>query len=132
MEYFEKIKAVRDYIIAEKEKLYGYKKKVDINLDNYSLHFIDYDDDHNGYWEAIRDDSENQKSYAVIIFSKYGELLDAFFYGQYKEGEDGSLKPYFQNFPASGAEIAIAPDGDVYFMIGNKKEYTFYKVKRAW
>ncbi|MEJ2053094.1 MAG: hypothetical protein P8X42_04155 [Calditrichaceae bacterium] len=133
MDYFNKIKDIRNYIIKEKEKIYGYKGKINIDFKNTGLNFIDYDMDHNSYWEMMDNDfSKDIMNTAIVVFSKYGELLDVFYYSQIKRGKDGFFHDYFKNYPTSGAVIAIAPNGDVYFMVGNEKEYTFYKVKRAW
>ena len=91
------------------------------------MHFIGYDAKHNSYWQGSIDKPDNIIKYAVIIYSKYGELLDAFYYGQYTNFEPDNIL-----YPATEALIAVAPDGDVYFLTGNKKEYTFYKVECNW
>jgi hypothetical protein len=42
------------------------------------------------------------------------------------------LQPDFSQYPTSGAEVAIAPSGDVYFLVGSKEKYTLYKVENNW
>ena len=61
------------------------------------------------------------------IIPLHFELLDGFYYGQYDD-----YKPNYTLYPTSGAEIAVSPDGDVYFLVGSKEKYTFYKVERQW
>ena len=133
-EYFDKIKDIREYIKSEKSKIYGgeEKKELNINLDDYGYTFYGYDKEHNGYWGAGKQDDDNTWNSAIIIFSKYGEILDAFYYGQYKKGENTGLQPDYSLYPTSGAEIAVAPSGDVYFLVGSKEKYTLYKVERRW
>ena len=63
---------------------------------------------------------------------KYGEILDAFYYGQYKVGTDNLLHPCIEEYLTSEAEIAVSPNGDVYFLVGSKEKYTLYKVERQW
>jgi hypothetical protein len=131
--YFEKIKELRNFIKAQKEKMQKESgKKINIELDSYSLHFIGYDKEHNSYWDASNDASPTRMDYSIIIFSKYGELLDAFYYGQSVKDAKGNWFSSFEKYPTTNAEIAVAPNGDVYFLTGNKKEYTFYKVERKW
>jgi hypothetical protein len=124
-EYFNKIKEIRKYIISQKKE--ADKKNIDINIEDFSMHFIDYDEKHNSYWQGIINKPDDIKKYAVIIYSKYGELLDAFYYGQYNDHE-----PNYNLYPTTEAIVAVAPIGDVYFLIGNSKEYTFYKVENNW
>jgi len=94
----------------------------------YNIGLIGYDEIHNSYWYAIEKNSINGKrKYIIIVYSKYGVLLASFYFGLYS-----NMRFNNELYPTSGAEVAIAPNGDVYFMVGNEKEYTFYKVKRAW
>lgn len=133
-EYFEKIKDIREYVKLEKAKVRSSveKKEVNLSIEDFSIHFFDYDANHNSYWMGIIDKPNKTKKFAVIIYSKYGELLDAFYYGQYKKGETPGWQHDFSQYPTSGAEVAIAPTGDVYFLVGNKEKYTLYKVERQW
>jgi hypothetical protein len=130
-EYFKKIKDVRDYVRAQKQKQAGTAvkdKTTDISLSKWGLNFIGYDNDHNGYWDGIQTISaQGFDKEAIIIFSRYGELLDAFYYGQNDNG-----KANYALFPTTNAVLAVAPNGDVYFLVGNEKEYAFYKVTRRW
>ena len=133
-EYFEKIKDIREYVKLEKAKVRSSveKKEVNLSIEDFSIHFFDYDANHNSYWMGIIDKPNKTKKFAVIIYSKYGELLDAFYYGQYKKGETPGWQHDFSQYPTSGAEVAIAPAGDVYFLVGNKEKYTLYKVECRW
>lgn len=124
-EYFNKIKEVRSYILTQKKG--NMNKNIDLNIDDFSMHFIGYDTKYNSYWQGSIDKPGKIQKYAIIIYSKYGELLDAFYYGQYDDHE-----PNYSLYPTTEALIAVAPDGDVYFLIGNSKEYTFYKVENNW
>jgi len=150
--YFDKIKEVREYVKEQKKKnnVKYRTSNININIDGYAFYtFIDYDKDHNDYWEAGKDEASIRKA-AIIIFTKYGELLDAFYYGQYRK-IDGSLKPDYTIYPTSEAKVAISPDGDIYFLkspivtfskttvenpvpkvISGDMVYTFYKIERQW
>lgn len=123
--YFNKIEEIKKYVTTQKKS--AKSEKIELNIEDFSMHFIDYDVCHNSYWDGSIAKSKKSRKYAVIIYSKYGELLDAFYYGQYDNYE-----PNYELYPTTGAVIAVSPDGDVYFLIGNKKEYTFYKVERRW
>ncbi|MBN2532995.1 MAG: hypothetical protein JXB88_08890 [Spirochaetales bacterium] len=124
-EYFNKIETVRQYISTQKKITSS--KNIKLNISDFSVHFIGYDAYHNSYWDGSINKLNKIKKYAVIIYSKYGELLDAFYYGQYDNYE-----PNYTLYPTTGALIAVAPNGDVYFLTGNNKEYTFYKIENNW
>ena len=128
-EFFDKVKELREFVRLEKVKNRGIeeKKEININLDKYSMKFIGYDKEHNSYWKGIQDKVKDAKNYAVIIYTKYGELLDAFYYGQHYKN-----KPNLELYSTSGALVAVSPAGNVYFLVGNKKQYTLYKVERQW
>jgi hypothetical protein len=130
-EYFKKIKNVRDYVRTQKQSQSSTAikdKTIDINLSKWGLNFIGYDSDHNGYWDGTQTIStQGFNKEAIIVFSRYGELLDAFYYGQNDNGKEN-----YNLFPATNSILAVAPSGDVYFLVGNEKEYTFYKVTRRW
>ena len=127
-EYFEQIKSVREHVKSEKVSR-GIRpiKEISIDLDKYSMRLIGYDDEHNSYWRGIKDKVKHTKDLAVIVFSKYGELLDAFNYGQYFHNE-----PNTELYKTTESVIAVAPSGDVYFLVGSKEKYTMYKVERKW
>ena len=128
-EYFDKIKDIREYVKVEKIKIRNgeEKKEIDINLDDYDYTLFGYDKEHNGYWGAGKQVDADTRNLAIIIISKYGEVLDGFYFGQYYKN-----KPDFSLYPTSSAEVAIAPSGDVYFLVGSKEKYTLYKVERRW
>ena len=133
--YFEKIKNVRDEISVQKSRnlssgvsVYPEKKKIDLNIDDYYMSFIGYDNDHNGYWHAEQKKTvKAAKKILIVIFSRYGELLDAFQFG-----ETFKNHPNTELFDTTWAKTAIAPNGDVWFMKGSEKGHTFWKVERQW
>jgi hypothetical protein len=128
-EYFEQIKDIREFVKSEKLKIRGGEenKELNINLDDYDYTLFGYDEEHNGYWGAGKQEGKDIRNLAIIILSKYGEILDGFYFGQYYKN-----KPNLELYSTSGAEIAIAPSGDIYFLVGSKEKYTLYKVERRW
>ncbi|MBN2736703.1 MAG: hypothetical protein JXR70_06955, partial [Spirochaetales bacterium] len=132
-EYYEKIKNIRSQILLSKSQNQSVttdlKEPVDLNYDDYGLLFIGYDADHNSYWNAIQDRNyKNSKKQLIVVIDKYGILLDAFQYGETNTMND----PIQTVYPASGAKLAVAPTGDVWFMTASPKGYDFYKVERMW
>ncbi len=122
--FFDKVKNVR---LEVQSKTVKKSSIISVNLKDFSLyHLIDYDSEHNSYWLASSGNHKNEML-SVFVYSELGELLDAFYYGQYMDGN-----PNREAYPLTGALTAIAPSGDVYFLIGNEDEYTFYKVQRQW
>ena len=126
--YFDQVKAVREHVKTEKvSRGLEPMKEVIIDLEKYGMQLIGYDKEHNSYWRGIHDYVKHTQDLAVIVFSKYGELLDAFNYGQYFHYE-----PNTELYKTSDSIIAVAPSGDVYFLVGSKEKYTMYKVERQW
>jgi hypothetical protein len=124
-EYFDKVSEVREYIRAKTIK--QEQKNFSVNLSNYMVDFLDYDSDNNSYWEAALKNSGAISMRGILIFSSFGELIDGFYFSRaYQGGAD------LQAYPTSGAVIAVAPNGDIYFMVGNKTNYTIYKAERTW
>ena len=102
--------------------------KVMLDIDKYDLYFIDYDKNHNSYWKAKQKKAVKAvKKHLIVIFSRYGELLDAFQFG-----ETFRNHPNTELFDTTWAIPAIAPNGDVWFMKGSEKGHTFWKVERKW
>lgn len=75
--------------------------------------YIGLDADGNSYWQREIKGSKPRKD-IIIVCSPYGEILDAF----------------YKNI--SWSEIAIAPNGDVYFLSYDKEWVYFHKVERVW
>jgi hypothetical protein len=124
-EYFSQIKELRNYVVSKSEDIRN--KKLELNIDDFSMHFIGYDAKHNSYWQGIIDKPGKIQKLAVIIYSKFGELLDAFYYGQYDD-----LEPNYTLYPITEALVAVSPKADVYFLVGSKEKYTLYKVENNW
>ncbi|MBN2440406.1 MAG: hypothetical protein JXJ04_03650, partial [Spirochaetales bacterium] len=135
-EYFKKIEPVKKKLkdSMSNEVKTNIQLNNNINLDEYSMHFIDYDANHNSYWMGIRDVSKKLKTYSILVFSRYGDLLAVFVYGEHiRENEHSGIKSDHTNYPTSGSdEVAIAPNGDIYFLVGSKENYTLYKVEHSW
>jgi hypothetical protein len=130
-EYFKQIRTVRDYVYKSESN-----KPDNTQYDELPTNtsFISYDDDHNGYWMGEVMDGKGAFEYYILVYSKYGEFLDAFYYGaqKYVKQNNQTFIERDARYPTTGAIITIAPSGDVYFLMGNEKEYTFYKVTRSW
>jgi hypothetical protein len=136
-DYFTKIKDIKEFITKQQSVTRSNNLSTISAKDNFGNYLLGYDDDHNGYWRGDRTNENGSVDYAIIIYSRYGEILDVFQYGKtvkkfFEEYGVTGTAPDIENFPVTNAEIAIAPNGDVYFLVGNKKEYTFYKVTRRW
>jgi hypothetical protein len=135
--YYKKIADIRKYMVENKLSA---AKKTEINesdIEDWGSQLIGYDNVHNSYWKGIKSaESDTVRDYYIIVYSRFGELIDVFQYGrsiQYeKKPGVKSLRSDSEHYPASGSIIAVAPTGDVYFLVGNQKEYTFYKVTRRW
>lgn len=125
-QYFDKVREIREYYRTT------LKKQEQKNLASESLgnvvSLLDYDSDNNSYWITRRSEASGGIRYGILIYSSFGELLEGFYYSRYDENGGTDLKTY----PTSGAAVAIAPNGDVYFMVGNKTNYTIYKAERKW
>jgi len=124
-DYFERIENIstssnRTTLAAEETK--------NIDLSNNTFYkFVGYDKESNSYWEVERRVGPEEMMQFILIYSKFGEILDALYFGEYKE----KVKCY-TNYPTSGAVPAISPSGDVYFMVGTEEKYSFYKIERQW
>ena len=105
------------------------QKKIDIDLEKLiDPEVVGYDDYHNIYWQAgIRGKDKWTTEQVIIVFSRYGDVIDVFQYGQKFRGE-----PNFELAKSSNAKITIAPNGDVWLMRGDQKAYRFWKVERQW
>ena len=127
-EYFAKLReAFREVTLPQSQM----SASVCIELDDYSVTQSGFDSDHNYYWWAnTRNANEGKHKQVVIVLNKYGQILDAFQYGEI----DKSSPDYYDKttYPTSGATVAVAPSGDVWFMVGNEKGYNFYKAERQW
>lgn len=80
-----------------------------------NIKLIDYDAEGNSYWRSFTKNKVENK-YVVLVCSRYGEIIDCFY-------NELSLQ-----------NIAIAPNGDVYFMdrMPRGGRFLFYKVERCW
>ena len=140
-EYFEKLQQKELKVVEGQQPLSEETKtslksrgitpesdKVVLDLDKYDFYFIEYDKDHNSYWKAEQKKAEKAvKKHLIVIFSRYGELLDAFQFG-----ETFKNHPNTELFETTWAKVAVAPNGDVWFMKGSEKGHTFWKVERQW
>lgn len=132
-EYYNRIKDIRNYI--EENSSRSLNNNVEVDFDNYYTGVVAYDNDDNAYWIGNEkwvpgDDVRNS---LIIIFSKYGELLDAFYYSQtIGHATGGGVKYNTDLYPASGSIVAVAPNGDIYFMRGEDDGHHFWKVTRNW
>jgi hypothetical protein len=115
-EYFKKIKNQ----IIKKQDLVKDKAICTIDfsddaflIDNklISGELIGYDVDNNSYWKSAI--LATGKTY-IIILRKNGSILDAFY------------------FDIERSFIAVAPNGDVYFMQSTDAGINFYKTIRQW
>ena len=103
-------------------------KQIDLEIKKYSFGLIGYDNDHNSYWQLTeRKTVKHIRMQAIAVYSRYGELLDAFYYGQIFHYENNN-----ELYETTGSHVAVAPNGDIYFMLGHKKGHTFWKVERQW
>ncbi|MBN1699751.1 MAG: hypothetical protein JW881_19710 [Spirochaetales bacterium] len=125
-EYYQKIRGVRlQGQDINEEKV---KQEVSIDLDGYYLLFAGYDDANHSYWTAAEKASINgMKNQIIVVIDNLGELVDAFQYGKLENDI-----PQRNDYPASGAKVAIAPSGDVWFMAVSPEGYDFYRVDRQW
>jgi len=87
---------------------YEFPKLVSIYPD-----YIGFDADGNSYWQNEIKDSRPRKD-IILVCSPYGEILDVFYN------------------PSSWNKVAIAPNGDVYFLSYDKEWVYFHKVTRRW
>ena len=128
-EYYKQIENIKPKVKAPiaNSKSFSSLKQKDINIEGYSLGFIGYDNEHNSYWMAGKILKDDLIGHFVIILDKYGTVLDGF-----KSGESNDDKYITDIYPTSDALTAVAPNGDVYFMVTSKEKYSFYKVKRQW
>ena len=85
-----------------------------------SMYLQGYDNDGNSYWIALEKSTRKQ---LVLIYSKIGTILDAFYYGDINEMKAKDERP---------RKVAVAPNGDVYFMRNDEKGSHFWKVERRW
>lgn len=87
----------------------GNATELSLNPDIFSVatKFIGKDSNGNYYWNDRK---------AVIIFNKYGDLIDIFL----------TVQPYSQFTPA------VHPSGEVYFLDYDEEEVRLYKVSRVW
>ena len=125
------------------------EKAIFIDIDSsIDMNFIGYDKNHNSYWKTI-DLEIIPNSEIILIYSKTGDLLDAFCYGKYN-GEGLDSIPDRNNYPITGAKVAVSWDGDLYFLqkpyveytatdfggrstkIIGEKSYFMYKIERRW
>lgn len=134
-EYYKKISYIREQIKALRTQNNlqpngndGTQTSENLNIDDYYHFFVGYDDFHNSYWkfESKKDTVDGTKE-IIVIYDKYGEIIDAFQYGILQNHE-----PVLKQYPTSGAMAAIAPNGDVWFMRGDREAYHFWKVERRW
>ncbi|MBN1699375.1 MAG: hypothetical protein JW881_17780 [Spirochaetales bacterium] len=83
-----------------------------LGVKDNDLDFIGFDDDGNSYWNVVLGMKPEDR--AVLVCSKYGEALDCF-YNRIK-----------------WSRIAVAPDGEVYFLYYDEKGTHIYKTTRRW
>jgi len=103
-------------------------KNVELNEDNYYFKLIGYDNDNNAYWYALENDNPSNKIHEVIvIYSNQGVLIDAFYFGEYINHKNS-----YENYETTQSIPAVASNGDIYFMLGTKEGYHFWKVERQW
>lgn len=131
-DYYKKIAQVRAMATELRNTNGMQNKKIQqttpVNIDDYYKQFIGYDNDHNSYWGGeSRGSMYKMRQQIIIIINKYGETIDAFLYGQINV-HDYDTKSY----PTSGSIIAVAPNGDVWFMKSSTQGHDFYKVTRRW
>lgn len=117
---FKKLREYNDFLNGLRNNtkaLQGEKNKILSSLTEYDGNFniIDYDNDGNSYWNTYTK-KENGSKPVILVISRDGEILDGF----YNE--------------LSLPNIAIAPNGDVYFMDRMPKagKFLFYKITRQW
>ena len=128
--YSSNITSIQNYYKKTKE-YYSFKKqqkndiiKKNINISENNLNrclFIGFDDDHNSYWRG-KDTSKKWEEF-VLVYSRYGNILDAFYIEDLK---DKSL------IMGKSIKIAITHSGDVYFMRNDETGSYFWKVERRW
>jgi hypothetical protein len=135
-QYFKRISEIKDFVEKNDPLVADNKsKKAQFDVLPAGASFIGYDSDHDGYWVSRERNEINAYSLFILIYSKYGVFLDAFYYGAeklMKHENTTSMDNDLFRYPTTAAVIAVAPSGDVYFLIGNEKEYTFYKAARRW
>lgn len=98
-----------------------------MDLSRFSIKFAGYDSDHNSYWRAIEDSTGGIRNQVIFVYSKYGALLDAFYYGRANNRYEST-----GDFSTTNAVVSVSPAGDVYFLVGTREEYSLFKVKRSW
>ncbi len=96
-------------------------KSLDIGMSGIGSRYLQgYDNDNNSYWIALE---ESTRKRLILIYSKTGTILDAFYYDDINKliANDEQTR-----------KVAIAPNGDVYFMRNDGKGSHFWKVERRW
>jgi hypothetical protein len=134
-EYYNQIAGIREQIkilnsqnSTQLDDSGNMKNPIILNVEDYYPSFIGYDEIHNGYWrfESTKEPDKIMKQ-LIVVYSKYGELIEAFQYGVLE-----NYQPDLEKYPTSGALVTIAPNGDVWFMKAGAKQYAFYKVECQW
>lgn len=139
IEYYKKI----ENILTKEERMVLAQKKMQKQMKNNNIqlkafdnidfnifkepYFIGFDDCDNSYWQAEIHDKDNISKQVVFIVSMFGDIIEVFQYGE-RRGED----LFLDHYPATGSFLALAPNGDIYFMRGSEKGYNFYKITRRW
>ena len=94
---------------------------IDIDMSGIRSRYLQgYDDDKNSYWIGIEKSTRKQ---LVLIYSNTGTILDAFYYDDINENIANNIQ---------SRKVAIAPNGDVYFMRISENGTHFWKVERRW
>lgn len=114
----------RKEITSEGASISGFSKKTDMELDIQKMRLTigspsGFDGDNNIYF--LFGDNALDK-FGILVCSKYGEILDAFY------TFDRDRPEAFVH----SITFAVAPNGDLYFLSFKDPNYAFYRLRRRW
>lgn len=90
------------------------KDKITVNLNIILLYnLLGFDKYDNSYWMGAKSSTEADE-FIIVVFSKYGEVLDCFYID------------YDFGYPD------VSPDGDLYNYSCSENGHTVYKIKNVW